>query len=94
MINTLWGEWFKMWEDQNQDRHGSDAASRAQAQKKQALRELSQLYDWKPFISPANAKIFSTPLAEMQAKPMYQIIHFINQWKTIILTNVHNDATQ
>ena len=92
LIKTIWHEWFLMWEDQNQDWHGRDETTRAEADKSQAQREISQLYEWRHFISSDNAHIFTVPLYTMLTKQTHQIIHWRNQWKDIILDDVHKQS--
>ncbi len=50
IVDTIFKQWWKLWELRNEDRHGRDLQSQKQAEHRQAIREMTQLYQLKPFL--------------------------------------------
>ena len=50
IISAILSQWWDLWELRNGDRHGRDRRSQQQAETRQAIRELYQLYDLKDII--------------------------------------------
>ena len=44
IVDSIFTQWWALWEQRNEDRHGKDRQSRDQAQHRQAIREMTQMY--------------------------------------------------
>ena len=64
MIDLLWEQWFDLWKQRNDDRHGRDEATKTQAQHDQVLREITLLYSKRATVLAIDRDLFATPLAE------------------------------
>ena len=57
-------QWRLAWMERNGDRHGRDKESKASAERKQALREVELLYEYKGFIEQKFNWILNLPLEQ------------------------------
>ena len=76
--------WLKMWKERNNDRHGCDAKTRKEAQKKQAIHEIRLLYELQDSVLPQHRHIFNTPLETLIKKPFSQMQSWLTLWRPII----------
>ena len=80
IIDTYFKEWWKLWTSRNEDRHGSNRASQAQASKAQALRDLQIFYNTykdKP-VSAEDQWILDIPIESAMTWRTDDIIRWIN----------------
>ena len=77
-------QWWDLWTLRNQDRHGKDFQSREDAQHRQALREITQLYEHKDNLPQQLQWLLQKPLQQCLQWPTYMIVAFINAYKPII----------
>lgn len=84
VADTLLQQWWALWELRNEDRHGRDKATRSQADQRQAIREMQQLYDIKDTISPSLHWIFSQPLEDKLHWPATVMRAWITNFKPLI----------
>jgi ferredoxin-thioredoxin reductase catalytic subunit len=82
VIDTFFKEWWKLWESRNQDRHGSDQASRAQALKAQALRDLQLFYDeFQGYeLNEDHRWIFKRKIEERMMWRAAEILQWVQAW--------------
>ena len=75
-------QWFNLWEVRNQDLHGHDAQSRADALKRQAIREITLIYEkYKGNIRPEDdANIFNKDLNQRTQMTTTAMRMWINSW--------------
>ena len=71
IITSIFRQWLELWKLRNGDRHGRDYKTQAEAAKKQAVRELEQLYEYKGNVMPQHDWIFESSLEQQQAKWTY-----------------------
>ena len=62
MADLIFKNWWELWLLRNGDRHGRDSQTKAQADKRQAIREISLLYDMKHKVAQAYHYIFDRDL--------------------------------
>ena len=85
LFDVIFQEWWKLWELSNCDRHGRDIASKTQAEERQALRELEQLYeDHQHKVSQTLQWLFEIPIATRQPWRTSALRQWINTWKPVI----------
>ena len=84
IAETLLRGWLDLWELRNDDRHGRDAQSKAEAIRQQTLRELELLYGLKGSVMPQHAWILDPPLDQRKTLKTYSIRAFINCYKPIL----------
>ena len=66
IVTCVFQEWWKLWMLRNNDRHGRDAATSAEAARRQAIREIHLLYENHQSM-PQNCQFyFARPLEEKQ----------------------------
>ena len=91
ITSALISQWWDLWELRNDDRHGRDRRSQQQAETRQAVRELYQLYDLKPFIPDRFQWILATSVEQRLQWPTYAIRAFINSYKPILEADYSED---
>ena len=85
VINTIFQEWWKLWELRNEDLHGRDYNTRTQAETRQGIRELTQLYQAHQEIAPPHLQwLFNIPLMTRMQYNISTIRQWINRWKPIL----------
>lgn len=84
LIDIIFKQWWKLWSSRNEDRHGRDHATLAQAASRQAIRELHQLYDAKDTTPLQYQFIFRQPLLELLRWKTPKIRAWISAYKPII----------
>ena len=85
VINTIFQEWWKLWELRNEDLHGRDLNTRTQAETRQGIRELTHLYQAHHDIAPLHLQwLFDIPLITRMQYNISTIRQWINRWKPIL----------
>ena len=92
MIQTIWNLWFELWKMRNEDRHGKDEVSSAQAQREQALRELRLLYERRNEVPEQDHDLFETTLDQHATQTTHHIRQWINTYQPIILASIDRAA--
>ena len=64
IVQLILEEWLKIWKIRNDDRHGKDKQTKAQAERTQAIRELELAYEYKDHILPHHNWILETPFEQ------------------------------
>jgi hypothetical protein len=72
MISLIFEHWLKLWKMRNGDKHGRDIAIRKAAERKQAIREIEQLYE-EHADNETQAWIIQRPITELKEKSTYTI---------------------
>ena len=82
LVQTMLQQWFNLWEVRNQDLHGHDAQSRADALKRQAIREITLIYEkYKGNIRPEDdANVFNKDLNQRTQMTTTAMRMWINSW--------------
>ena len=80
-------QWLEVWAARNRDRHGSDYKTKAEATKRQAIREVTQLYDqFQGQVGAAHEWIFAqTPLLQRIQQTTTAMRQWINTWKQVLV---------
>lgn len=76
--------WLDLWHERNMDRHGRDSTTRAEAEKRQAIYELHQLYEHKNNIPATHQWILARPIETLLQWPSYMLVAFLGAYKPII----------
>lgn len=84
VVATVFGQWWKLWDLRNSDRHGRDLITKAEAAKRQAIRELQQLYDLKDQVPPQHQWILSVPIESRLQWSTPMLRAFISSYKPIL----------
>ena len=78
-------QWYKCWLARNSDRHGHDKQTQADAAKRQAIREVVQIYDlYKGQVEPHLNWILAMPLDDRIQKKTYVLRAWINSYEPIL----------
>ena len=77
-------QWRLAWMARNGDRHGRDKESRASAERKQALREVELLYEYKGFVEPKFNWILNLPLEQRKENRTYVLRAWISSFGPIL----------
>ena len=73
IISLLWDRWYKLWELRNKDLHGATAQQRAEAARREAYRDLRDIYDVRAHLeSPLQALLLENVETHM-AHPTWHI---------------------
>ena len=82
ILKTMWQQWHDMWIDRCKDRHGHNTETKAAAEREQLQRKVTQLYGWKPLLSPEKQKLFfKIPLARLLRRTTNKIFQWIQLWE-------------
>ena len=84
VVTTIFTQWKELWQLRNQDRHGKDYKTKADAAHRQAVTELMALYEMKDLVLPHHRWIFATPLHQLQNKRTSYLRAFIANYGPII----------
>jgi hypothetical protein len=85
VIDFIFAQWWTLWELRNEDRHGRDLATQSQAHARQAIHELTQLYDdYQHTVPDRLGWLFTTPLQTRMQWPTHALRLWINTWKPIL----------
>ena len=85
LIHVIFQQWWLYWEGRNQDRHGKDIQSQAEAKKRQAIREVTQLYDtYHGNIMPEHEWLLQIPLLQRIIQPTYALRQWITTWEPVL----------
>ena len=77
-------KFWALWELRNHDRHGKDLAQQADAEKRQAIRELYQLYERQEAVQDTYPWIFGAPIETLLNGSTKRIRGFITNYKPIV----------
>ena len=85
LASFMFQQWWLLWESRNQDRHGRDQQTAAQAQQRQAIRELEFLWQAHPTDKkPGHEHIFSDTLDAMKQWTLRRQLMWLNLFKPVI----------
>jgi hypothetical protein len=85
VIDFIFTQWWTLWELRNEDRHGRDLVTQSQAHARQAIYELTQLYDdYQHTVPDRLGWLFSTSLQTRMQWPTNALRLWINTWKPIL----------
>jgi hypothetical protein len=82
MISLIFEQWLKLWKIRNEDRHGRDTATRKAAEREQAIRELSQMYE--DHEQTQEGWILQRPLEEQRKKSTYTIRAILSNYIPVL----------
>ena len=89
IAQLLLQQWHNLWIERNGDRHGTDKQSKESAARRQAVREVEQLYDLNGSIRPCHNWMLSTPLEEMTQRRTYMLRAWISSYEPILRKSHH-----
>ena len=82
VIDCIFQQWWLLWELRNQDRHGRDASTQAQASTLQAHRELQILYDtYKPIAPQQLQWLFNIDISTRTLWSTNKLWQWIHTWR-------------
>lgn len=85
MVSLIFEEWLNLWKIRNEDRHGRDKATRKAAERKQAIRELENMYeDYGGQGQLEGAWILHWSLEEQKSKSTYTIRAMISNYIPVL----------
>ena len=84
IAQLLLQQWLNLWLERNGDRHGRDKQSRDDAARRQAQREVTQLYEYRGSIRDCHNWILSTPLEQQLEKRTYVMRAWISSYGPIL----------
>jgi hypothetical protein len=84
VIDTVFCRWWTLWTSRNDDRHGRDKESQAEAAKAQAIREVKLLYDMKDSVLPQHRGILQQPLEQKLQWNKSYLRAWINTFKPLL----------
>ena len=88
LIQVIWDAWFELWTLRNGEIHGTTAATRSQAQRREVDRQLTELYAARPFMeSPVQALLEVNQEAQMQ-RPLRVTENWLAMAGPVIRKNV------
>ena len=84
VAKLLLQQWLKLWLDRNGDRHGRDYQSQKEAERRQAIREVEQLYEYRGTVREIHNWILATPLEQHTQKKTYVLRAWISSFGPIL----------
>ena len=85
LAQTFLQQWHLLWTLRNGDRHGTDYKSREEAARRQAIREVSQVYStYQGVIQPKHNWILATPLEQRLKNRTYVLRAWINSYEPVL----------
>ena len=86
LIHEMFKQWWDFWEARNDDRHGKDAQSQAQADNRQAIHELELLYAkyTSTNIHPDLTWLLETTFDIRAQWPTSSIRQWLNTWEPVL----------
>jgi hypothetical protein len=85
VIEVWLSQWLKLWKLRNEDRHGRDVTTRAQAEEAQVYRELQQFYEAHDGNVPERLQwIFDTPISTRMEGKVGITRLWLNTWKPVM----------
>ena len=86
LIQVMLQQWFDLWKARNADRHGNDWETTLAAQKRQAIREVTQIYEqYKDNIEAEHNWLFDVPLLTRIQQPTDSLRQWINSWHPLLI---------
>jgi hypothetical protein len=82
MISTIFEYWLKLWKMRNEDKHGKDVATRREAERQQAIRELEQMYEGNE--NTQETWIIQRPIEALKGKSTYTIRAAISNYRPVL----------
>jgi Reverse transcriptase (RNA-dependent DNA polymerase) len=77
LINLIWEKWYDLWKMRNEDVHGKDMASRAQAEKREVKRQLNEIYDMRNQMEPSARELLCADIRLHLEQPTWQIQNWL-----------------
>jgi hypothetical protein len=71
IINTIWTQWFLVWEMQNNYLHGANESMRARAEREETERTLRDINDLREQMEPSVQQLLCKDLTDHFAKPLW-----------------------
>jgi len=84
LTNVIFAQWWELWQMRNEDRHGRDKITQAQAENRQATRELHQLYEHRANLPENLQWILTPPIEEKLQWTTTMLRAWINSFRPII----------
>ena len=75
-IVVIWEAWFRLWKMRNGEVHGTISATRAQAQRREVGRQLTDIYASRTFMEPEVQQLLEVD----QETHMQRPIHVTQNW--------------
>ena len=90
----IFDHWNTLWDSRNEDRHGKDLTTRANAIKEQTIRELEILYSIRHTVLQQDSNLYYDNIDEHKAKPTNTIRQWINTYQSLILKSAKDAKTK
>jgi hypothetical protein len=82
IISTIFDQWLKLRTMRNEDCHGRNKATRKEAERKETIRELEQMYEHNANVT--EAWITQRPLQEQKEKSTYAIRATLSNYSPVL----------
>ena len=85
VIDCIFNQWWQLWTLRNQDRHGRDSLTRAQADTTQAHRELNLLYKQYKNIAPQTLQwLFDMDVHTKKQWSTSKLRQWLSTWQPVL----------
>ena len=87
-ILVIWGAWFRLWSIRNGEVHGTTSATRAQAQRREVGRQLTEIYASRNFMEPAVQLLLENDQETHMQRPTHVTKNWLAMAGPVIRRNV------
>ena len=87
-ITTIWELWFQLWNLRNGEVHGTTVETRAQAQRFEVARQLTEIYNSRGFMEPTVEALLETNQETHAQKPVHVTKNWLAMAGPVIRTSV------
>lgn len=85
IIGSIWDHWYLLWTTRNQDVHGMDKTQAAQIERRNALRELRDVYDRRNLYEPSAQELLMQDIRDHEALSTKQIRNWLAMHRSVLL---------
>ncbi|KAI2502333.1 hypothetical protein MHU86_12137 [Fragilaria crotonensis] len=71
LILAVWDWWFELWKSRNEDVHGADQRTQAEAQRREVTRRLGEIYDQRSQLEPQVQQLLLPTLQDHIQRPTW-----------------------
>ncbi len=94
IITVIWEQWYVLWKLWNEAVHGKDAAARATAEKREASRRLTVIYDQRNHMEPSAQSLLCPDIRHHLEQPTWVIQNWITINGPVFTNSLRNVKTK
>lgn len=94
IITLLWKHWRELWKQRNQDVHGHDAASIAQAEQREVKQRLEQIYSLRMHMEPSAQSLLCRDIHQHLQQPAWVVKNWLNINTPVIQASIRRAKQQ